>query len=54
MTDALKQIITCEKLGMQALFEGVCFGHALLKVCQYATFDKKISFGLQPMSIITT
>jgi len=26
---------------MQAPFEGVCFGHALLKVCQYATFDIK-------------
>jgi hypothetical protein len=39
---------------MQAPFEGVCFGHALFKACQYATSDIKKSFGLQLMSIKTT
>jgi hypothetical protein len=54
MTNALKHIITCEELGMQAPFEGVCFGHAFFKVCQYATFNEKISFSLQPVNIKTT
>jgi hypothetical protein len=46
MTNALKHIVTCEELGMHAPFEGVCFGHALSKACQYANFDEKINFGL--------
>ncbi len=54
MTNVLKHIVTCEKLGMHAPFEDVCFGHALSKACQYATFDEKISFGLQLVSIKTT
>jgi hypothetical protein len=34
-----------------APFEGVCFGHALSKACQYATFNEKESFGLQLVNI---
>ncbi len=51
MINVHKQIITCEILAMQAPFEGVCFGHALSKACQYAIFDEKITSGLQPMNI---
>jgi len=54
MTNALKQIIICEKLAMYAPFEGVCFGHALSKACQYATSNEKIFFNLQPVNIKTT
>jgi hypothetical protein len=28
MTNVLKQIVSCERLGILAPFEGVCFGHA--------------------------
>ncbi len=31
MINALKQIVSCENLGILAPFEGVCFGHALSK-----------------------
>jgi hypothetical protein len=54
MTNALKHIITCGELGMQTPFEGVCFGHALFKVRQYATSNEKISSSLQLVSIKTT
>ncbi len=49
MTNVFKQIIICEKMGILAPFEGVCFGHALFKVCQYA--NEKVSSSLQPMNI---
>jgi hypothetical protein len=51
MTNYLEQIVNCEKLEKWAPFEDVCFGHALLKACQYATSNEKISFVLQPMNI---
>jgi hypothetical protein len=54
LTNVLKHIVTCEELGMHAPFEGVCFGHALSKACQYATSNDKVSYGLQPMNIKTT
>jgi hypothetical protein len=34
-----------------APFEGVCFGHALFKACQYAIFSEKIRLGLQLVNI---
>jgi hypothetical protein len=51
MTNALKQIVNYEKLKILTPFEGVCFGHALLKVCQHATSNEKVSSGLQHVSI---
>jgi hypothetical protein len=33
LTNILKQIVSYEKLGIFAPFEGVCFGHALSKTC---------------------
>jgi len=53
ITNALKQIIICEKLAMYAPFEGVCFGHALSKACQYAISDEKVNSNLQLVSIKT-
>ena len=51
MTQALKTVVTCEALEVVELFEGVCFGHAMNKACQYATTDDKVWEGLQPASI---
>jgi hypothetical protein len=47
MTNAFKQSVSFEKLVILAPFEGVCFGHALSKACQYATSNEKVSLGLQ-------
>jgi hypothetical protein len=43
MTNVLKQIVSYERLGILAPCEGDCFGHAVFKTCQYATFDEKVS-----------
>jgi hypothetical protein len=43
MKNVLKQIVSYEKLGILASFEGVCFGHAYSKACQHAAFDEKVS-----------
>jgi hypothetical protein len=51
MTNVFKQILICEKMGILAPFEGVCFGHALFKVCQYATSNEKVSSSLQHVNI---
>jgi hypothetical protein len=51
MTNVFKQIVSFEKLVILALFEGVCFGHALSKACQYATFNEKVILGLQLVNI---
>jgi len=51
MTIFLKQIVNYQRLGILAPFEGVCFGHALSKACQYATFDEKVNSSLQRVNI---
>ncbi len=45
------QTITYEKLGILTPFEGVCFGHAFFKTCQYAIYNEKISSSLQCVNI---
>jgi hypothetical protein len=45
------QTITYEKLGILTPFEGVCFGHAFLKTCQYAIYNEKISSSLRCVNI---
>jgi hypothetical protein len=51
MTNVFKQIVSFEKLVILASFEGVCFGHALSKACQYVTSNEKVSLGLQLVNI---
>ncbi len=43
MTNVLKHIVSCEEMGMQAPFEGVCFAHGLFKANQFAISNEKIS-----------
>jgi len=43
MTNVLKQIVNYEELKILAPFEGVYFGHALFKTCQYAISDEKVT-----------
>jgi hypothetical protein len=54
MRNVLKQIVNYEKLGILAPFEGVCFHHAFSKACQHATFDEKVSLGLQHVNTKST
>jgi len=51
MTKKFKQIVNDQRLGIFAPFEGVCFGHAFSKACQYATFDEKVNSNLQRVNI---
>jgi hypothetical protein len=39
--NALISIVSYNNLGLLEAFDGICFGHALSKVCQYATEMKK-------------
>jgi hypothetical protein len=46
MTNVLISIVSCEILGLQTLFVGSCWGHAMSKCVQYAIDDAKVSIGL--------
>jgi len=39
-------IVSCNTLNLLEPFHGSCLGHALSKVCQYATIDNKVCIGL--------
>jgi hypothetical protein len=43
---ALNFVVSCVSLAMMESFNGSYFGHALSKVCQYATTDDKVAHGL--------
>ncbi len=52
---AFNSIVLCDDLDMVEPFDDFCFSHAILKLCQYATFDDKVSckfFGWLAMGII--
>jgi hypothetical protein len=51
MTTSLKFVVDCEILGMEESFQGICFGHAFPKACQYGTIEKKIYKNLKHISI---
>jgi hypothetical protein len=38
-------------LGLEESFQGICFGHAFSKTCQYATTNEKVCKDLQYVSI---
>jgi len=40
MTSALKSIISYGTLGLQESFNGMYFGHAFSKACEYVTIDE--------------
>jgi hypothetical protein len=41
MTTTLKLVVICETLGAMKSFQGICFGHAFFKACQYTIKKKK-------------
>jgi len=54
MTTTLKSIVNCDMLGLEEIFQGICFGHAFFKACQYATMKGKNCEDLQYVSIKST
>ncbi len=48
---ALTSIVLDNNLGLWEPFNGICFGHALSKVYQYAIVDEKMSISLPLTSI---
>jgi hypothetical protein len=51
MRIALKFVVKCEVFGLNESFQGVCFGHAFLKTCQYVTIDEKVCKNFKFISI---
>jgi hypothetical protein len=45
MVATLNVIMSCENLGLEEPFQGTCFGHAMLKACQYDTTNNKVSMA---------
>jgi len=51
MTIALKVAVNCEPLGLEEGFQGICFGHAFSKTCQYGITKEKVCRDLKCVSI---
>ncbi len=51
MTNALKFVVNCELFGLEKNFQGICFGHAFSKACQYGITKEKIYRNLKYVSI---
>lgn len=51
MVAILNVIVSCESLGLKEPFQGTCFGHAMLKACQYDTTNNKVSMGFHNIFI---
>jgi hypothetical protein len=51
MVVTLKSRVNCEALGMMENFQGICFGHAFFKACQYAIVEELVYTGLKYVSI---
>jgi hypothetical protein len=45
MVATLNVIVSCENLGLEEPFQGTCFGHNMLKACQYDTTNNKVFMG---------
>jgi hypothetical protein len=43
MVITLRSIIEYEPLKLLRIYEGICFGHVMFKMCLYATNDDKVS-----------
>jgi len=48
---ALTSIVSYNNLGLLKPFDGICFRHAMLKVCEYVIINEKMSIGLSSTSI---
>jgi len=48
---ALTHVVICSPLQSTSSFVGPCFGHTMLKACQYAFDDSKICAGFLEISL---
>ncbi len=51
---ALTSIVSCNNLGLLKPYDGIYFGYAMSKVCEYVTINEKMFFGLSLASIKVT
>jgi len=51
VTITLKFVANCEVLGLEESFNGIYFGHAFSKACEYATIENKVCKDLKYVSI---
>ncbi len=51
MIIALKSIVTCEVLGLDESFQGICFGPVFFKACWYVTIVKNVDLFLSSLFI---
>jgi hypothetical protein len=42
MDVALKSFVNCDVLSLEKKIQGIYFGHAFSKACQYATTNEKV------------
>lgn len=54
MTTLLKIVVSFKSLGLEEPLQGTCFGHALLKACQYGTTNLNFVVGLHGIFIKST
>ncbi len=54
MTTFLKIVLSFKSLGLEEPLQGTCFGHALLKACQYGKKHLNFFVGLHGISIKST
>jgi len=54
MTSTLKIIISCDILGLEEIYQSICFAHAFSKACQYATTNEKVCKDLTCVYTKTT
>jgi hypothetical protein len=51
MVVTLRLIVDFEPLKLLKVYEGICFGHIMLKACYYAINDDKISTRLISVNV---
>ncbi len=51
LTNALKSTIFCSPFQLPTPFVGLCFGHAMSKVAQYATNDAKVYLDFKKVNL---
>jgi hypothetical protein len=51
LTTTLTNISSCVPLQLPQPYVAICYGHVMLKCCQYASNDLKVCGGMQEVSI---
>jgi hypothetical protein len=51
MTTTLKFVVNCEVLRLEESFNGIYFGRAFSKTCEYAIVEKRVCTDLKYVSI---